>query len=127
MGTDALFYKLKLCDATNCANHHVAMVEKIEKNIIDNFNYQLSANNLDPFFNTNPAYVVEATHIQYIDENGIIHIRPRATEESVVPNIINFRLITISPWAVLFGRAFEPCEVKIGGLIVAYNNHLNKH
>ena len=126
MEGNRLFYTLKLCDATNCANNHVSMVEKIEKNIIDNFNYQLSANNLTPFVSTGPTYLAQATHIQYIDTNDIIHIHARATGKQLTPNIINFRLQAISPWATFLGGAFEPYEVKFGGLLVAYNNHLIK-
>ena len=126
MEGNRLFYTLKLCDATNCANDHVSMVEKIEKNIIANFNYQLSANNLTPFVSPGPTYLAQATHIQYIDTNGIIHIHARATGKQLTPNIVNFRLLAISPWATFLGGAFEPCEVKIGGLLVAYNNHLIK-
>ena len=120
MEGNRLFYTIKLCDATNCVNNHVPKVEKIEKHIIAWFNYQLLANNLAPFVSPGPTYLSQATHIQYIDTDGTVHISPI---ERPPYNIVNFRLLAISRWANLFG-SLEPCEVRIGCLLVAYNNHL---
>ena len=125
MEGNRLFYTLKMCDATNCVNSHVPKVEKIEKHIIEWLNYQLSVNNLTPFVLPEPTYLARATHIQYIDTDGIIHIRPKATEKQLMPNIINFRLLAILPWANLLG-SYNPCEIRIGCLLAAYNNHLSK-
>ena len=125
MEGNRLFYTIRLCDATNCVNNHISKVEKIEKHIIEWFNYQLSANNLAPFVSPGPTYLAQATHIQYLDTDGIIHIQPKVTKKQLTPNIINFRLLAISHWANLFG-SLKPCEVRIGCLLVAYNNHLIK-
>ena len=126
MEGNRLFYTIKLCDATNCVNSHVPKVEKIEKHIIARFKYQLSANNLALFVSPGPTYLAQATHIQYIDTNGIIHIKPKKVmKELPLYNIINFRLLAISRWANLFGY-LDTCEVRIGSLLVAYNNHLIK-
>ena len=125
MEGNRLFYTIKMCDATNCANNHIFKVETIEKGIIACFNHQLSANNLLHFVSPGPTYLARATHIQYLDTDGTIHIRPKSTEKQLTPNIINFRLLTISCWASIFGSC-KPHEVGNKHILMAYNNHLIK-
>ena len=92
-GNNRLFYTLKLCDATNCVNDHFPLVDKLEKNVIDNFNYQISVNHLDAFVSLGSLYVAQTTHIQYIDTNGIIHIQSISAGKQLPPTIINFVFI----------------------------------
>ena len=60
MEGNRLFYTIKLCDATNCANNHIFKVETIEKGIIACFNRQLSVNNLRSFVSPGPTYLAQA-------------------------------------------------------------------
>ena len=114
-----LFYDLKMCDATDCVNNHAPKIEKIENHIIGLFDSQLVANNI---VSTRPTCLERATHIQYVDINGTIHIRPRGTETQVLSDIVNFRLLTVLPSL----GSLVTSEVKIGCLLEAYNNHLIK-
>ena len=113
-----LFYTTKMCDATDCANNHTSKIKQIENRIIALFDSQLSDNNILP----QPTCLENYTHIQYVDINGTIHIRPRGTETQVLSDIVNFRALTVFPSL----RSFLPLEANIGCLLEAYNNHLIK-
>ena len=113
-----LFYNTKMCDATNCANNHASKIEQIEKHIITLFDSQLSDNNI---VFAEPTRLLQATHIQYLDKRGKIHIRPR-TETWVLSDIVNFRPLIVFPSI----GSLEINEVNIGGLLEAYNKHLVK-
>ena len=125
MEGNRLFYSIKLCDATDCVNKHVSKVEQIEKYIISCFDRQLSDNNLLPFVSPGPTYLAQATHIQYLDGNGMAHIKSKATEKQLTPHVINFRLLALSRWANLLG-SLKPYEVGNKPLLIAYSNHLIK-
>ena len=69
-----LFYKSKLCDATDCTTNHILKVSKIEKNIVFHFDIQLIKNNLRPYFLPYKTELNRITHLQYMDTLGIIHL-----------------------------------------------------
>ena len=71
-----LFFDLKLCDATDCVNNHLLKVGNIQKNIIFHFDIQLIENKLKPYFLPRKTNIEDVTHIQYMDELGIIRIDP---------------------------------------------------
>ena len=113
-----LFYPTKTCDSTGCVNNHSAGIEKIENYIVAMFDTNALNNRIIP----KPTCVEKSTHIQYVDINGTIHIRPRGLETQVLSDIVNFRLLTLfSPLT-----SFPSLETKLGGVIDAYNKHLVK-
>ena len=113
-----LFFPTKTCDSTGCVNNHTAGIENIENYIIALFDCQLLDNRILP----NPTCLEKATHMQYMDINGTIHILPRGLETQVLSDIVNFRLLTVFPPLA----SFPPLETKLGRVIEAYNKHLVK-
>ena len=107
-----------MCDATDCVNNHTSKVKKIENYIIALFESQLLDNRILP----KPACLEKATHMQYVDINGTIHIRPRGLETQVLSDVVNFRLLTVFPPLA----SFPPLEAKLGWMIETYNKHLVK-
>ena len=89
MEGNKLFYKTKMCDSTACRNHHMVVVEKIETNIVVFFDIHALNNGIIP----KSATVSTATHLQYMDINGTIHIRPNVAVPVDSHEIVNFRLI----------------------------------
>ena len=113
-----LYFTTKTCDSTGCVNNHMAVIEKIEKNIIALFDIQALNNRIIP----KPACLEGATHMQYMDINGTIHIRPRGLESQVLSDIVNFRLLTVFPPLASFPSLETPLE----GVIDLYDKHLVK-
>ena len=114
-----LFYAKKMCDATNCANHHTSKIEQIENHIISLFDSQLTNNNI---IFVEPKQITYATHIQCLDKDGRLYVLPRGIDINTVYGIVNFRPIIISPNIT----ASSLNRVNIGGLLEAYERHLEK-
>ena len=126
-----LFYGLNYCDATDCVNNHILKVSKIEKNIVFHFDIQLIKNNLRPYFLPYKTDIGNVTHLQYMDELGIIHL-DEFTQDTIFTMpfpIVDFRLLT---------RNFNTFGFGIYGLnnshiyydieeVELYHDHLNKH
>ena len=112
-----LCFEKKMCNLTVCANHHIAMIKKLEDNIVTLFDMHALSNGIIPL----PATIEGATHSQYIDINGVIHIR-RIGEEPYFFDIANFRILK-APSAPQFIPALEtPFEP----LIDEYLKHLRR-
>ena len=91
-----LFFDLKLCDATDCVNNHLLKVGNIEKNIVFHFDIQLIKNKLKPYFLPRKTSIDDVTHIQYMDELGIICFAPFTmdTVTTMPCPMVNFRLLS---------------------------------
>ena len=72
MEAKRLYYSTKMCHSTVCQNYHMNVVEKMEAIIMTLFDTHALNNRIVP----KPTTISEATHMQYIDVNGTIHIRP---------------------------------------------------
>ena len=118
MDGNKLFYKTKTCESTGCRNYHMAVVEKIESNIVVLFDIHALNNRIIP----KSTSLSEATHMQYMDINGTIHIRPRGLEPRVLSDIVNFRLLAAFPPLA----SFQSIETPLEPVIDIYDNHLVK-
>ena len=131
MAGSRLFYSLNYCDATDCVNNHIFKVSKIEKNIVFHFDIQLIKNNLRPYFLPYKTNLGNVTHIQYMDELGIIHLKKFTLDTifTMLFPLVNFRLLT---------RNFNTFGFEICGLnkphfynnieeVELYHDHLNKN
>ena len=126
MASAKLFYCIKLCDETDCFNRHLAKIYKIEKHVKWCFDNHLIRDKLFNYVLCKQSTVSEATHMQYLDTEGIIRISSLSSEEPLPnSNIINFRLISLSRWYHLFADV-KPYDLGIKSLLLAYNNHLVK-
>ena len=125
MASTKLFYNIKLCDATDCINNHLPKIDKIERHVKQCFDHHLVRDNLFNYVLPGQSTISEATHMQYLDMEGNIHIIPLSTKDPLTPLIINFRLLTLSRWYYLFAE-LKPYVVGIKPLLIAYNNHLIK-
>ena len=85
-----LYFSTKTCDSTVCQNYHMAVVEKVETNMVALFDIHALNNRIIPKATT----LSQATHMQYMDINGTIHIRPTGMVPEALSNIVNFRLLT---------------------------------
>ena len=113
-----LYFSTKMCDSTCCSNYHSILVKKIEANITALFDIHALSNRIIP----KPTTVSKATHMQYIDVNGAIHIRPSGMVVEPLSNIINFRLLT-SPERF---TCYRSLETSLEPSIYIYENHLQK-
>ena len=123
-----LFYCVKLCDETNCSNNHIAKIYKIEDHIKSCFKTHLIRDKFLSYGFWHEATVSEATHMQYLDSDGFIHVVSLASKELILGHkLINFRLLSYSPG---FGRFADlpPFELCLGAkfFLKVYTNHLQK-
>ena len=113
-----LFYNTKTCDSTGCGNYHMAVVEKIEANINALFDIHALNNRIIP----KSTSISVATHMQYMDINGVIHIRPTGMAPPVLSDIVNFRQLTSAhPFS-----CFQSIETPLEPVIDIYEEHLVK-
>ena len=123
-----LFYCVKSCDKTNCFNNHIGKIHKIEDHIKSCFKTHLMR---DKFLNLGfwyEATVSEASHIQYLDSDGFIHVVSLASKEPIQGSkLINFRLLYYSPGFIRFANV-PPFELSLGAksLLKFYTHHLIK-
>ena len=123
-----LFYCVKSCDKTNCFNNHIAKIYKIEDHIKSCFKTHLIRNKFLRCSFWHEATVSEATHMQYLDSDGFIHVVSLASKEPIQGSkLINFRLLYYSPGFISFANVppFELCPGAKFSL-KAYVNHLQK-
>ena len=123
-----LFYCVKLCDETNCFNSHIAKIYKIEDHIRSCFKTHLIRDKFLRHGFWQEATVSEASHIQYLDSDGFIHVVSLTSKELILGHkLINFRLLSYSNWFSRFADLplFELCPGAKSSL-KAYTNHLIK-
>ena len=128
MASVNLFYCIKLCDEPDCFKEHIAKIYKIEDHIKCCFKAHIVRDKLFNYVLSHNATVSEATHMQYLDAEGFIHIASLASEEPLPGSqVINFRLISLCRWYHLAANV-KPCELDPGAksFLKAYNDHLIK-
>ena len=113
-----LYFSKKRCSSTACVNYHSILIEKIESNIIALFDTHALSNRIIPI----PVVISEATHMQYIDVNGTVHIRPSGMVVEPISSIVNFRLL-IAPERF---TCYQPLETPLEPLINIYEKHIKK-
>ena len=79
-----LFYCVKSCDETNCFNNHIAKIYKIEDHIKSCFKTHLIRDKFLSYGFWQKATVSEASHIQYLDSDGFIHVVSLASKEPIL-------------------------------------------
>ena len=113
-----LYFSKKSCDSTFCSNYHSIIVGEIESSIIVLFDMFAISHEISPI----PVSILEATHIQYIDINGTMHICPFGMVVEPISDIVNFRLLKSSE---LF-KSYPSKETTLDPIIDLYENHLEK-
>ena len=128
MASVNLFYCIKLCDEPGCFKKHLAKIYKIEDHIKCCFKAHIVRDKLFNYVLSHNATVSEATHMQYLDTEGFIHIASLTSKEPLPGSkVINFRLIALSRW-YHFATNVKLCELDPGAksFLKAYTNHLIK-
>ena len=118
------FYCVKLCDEPGCCDNHINKIYKIEDHIKSCFKAHIVRDKLFTYVFSHNASVFEATHMQYLDVEGFIHIVSLDAKQPVSnSNVINFRLLTLFKWHYL-----KPYELDRGAktFLKFYTNHLIK-
>ena len=122
-----LFYSVKLCDETNCFNNHITKMYQVEDHIKSCFKTQLIRDKFLSYGFWQEATVSEATHMQYLDSDGIIRVVSLTSKEPIQGSklIINFRLLSYSPGFIRFANvpSFELC-LGVKFFLKNYFNHL---
>ena len=113
-----LYFSKKMCDSMFCSNYHSILVGKIETSIMTLFDISALSNGIIP----KPTTLLEATHMQYIDVNGTIHIRPSGMVVEPLSSIVNFRLLRLPERF----RCYQSIETSLDPIIDIYENHLQK-
>ena len=114
-----LYFHTKTCDATDCVNNHAPRIEKLENYIVSLFDIQALNNGIIP---KTVLFSGMATHMQYMDINGTIHLRSRGNETPVFSDIVNFRLLRLSRPLT----SFPSLETDLGDVIDDYIEHVYK-
>ena len=123
-----LFYCVKLCDEMNCSKNHIAKIYKIEDHIKSCFKTHLIRDKFLSYGFWHEATVSEATHMQYLDSDGFIHVVSLVSKEPILGHkLINFRLLSYSPGFSRFAD-LPPFELCLGAkfFLKVYTNHLQK-
>ena len=113
-----LYFSKKSCGSSFCVNYHSILVNQIETTITVLFDIFALSHEISPI----PVSLLEATHIQYIDINGTIHIYPFGTVVDPISSIVNFRLLKSTE---LF-KTYPSMETTLDPIIDLYENHLEK-
>ena len=113
-----LYFSKKSCTSTFCSNYHSIIVGEIETSIIVLFDMFAISHRISPI----PVSLLEASHIQYIDINGTIHISPFGTVVEPISDIVNFRLLK----SIELFKTYPSMETTLNPIIDLYENHLEK-
>ena len=124
-----LFYYVKLCDETDCFENHIKKISEIQNHITECFKAHVIR---DRVFNHyvfwHEASVSEATHIQYLDSEGVIRIVSLDSKDALPgTKVINFRLLSFSTGFSRFTNV-KPFELSLGAksFLNFYTRHLIK-
>ena len=123
-----LFYCIKLCDEVDCFNNHLTSIYKIEDHIMGCFKAHVIRDKLFNYLSAKDVTVSEATHMQYLDSDGFIHIASLASKETLPGfKVVNFRLLSLPRWYYLSADV-KPFELSPGAksFFKAYSGHLIK-
>ena len=128
MDSVKLFYCVKLCDEVDCFNNHIAKIYKIEDHIKGCFKAHVIRDKILNYVFWHVATVSEATHMQYLDSDGFIHIASLNSKDTLPGSkVINFRLLSLTKGFDRFANV-KPFELSMGAksFLKAYANHLIK-
>ena len=128
MASVNFLYCVKLCDEPGCYDNHINKIYKIEDHIKSCFKAHIVRDKLFNYVLVHNALVSEATHMQYLDGEGFIHIVSLSSKETLPGSkVINFRLLFLSRWHHL-ATDVKPFELDLGAksLLNFYGNHLIK-
>ena len=128
MASVNFFYCVKLCDEPGCYDKHINKIYKIEDHIKSCFKAHIVRDKLFNYVLAHNALVPEATHMQYLDEEGFIHIVSLSSTDPLPGSkVINFRLLSLSRWYHL-ATVVKPFELDLGAksFLKSYANHLIK-
>ena len=123
-----LFYCVKSCDETNCFNNHIAKMYRVENHIKSCFKTHLIRDKFLSHGFWHEATVSEATHMQYLDSDGFIHVVSLTSKEPIQESkLINFRLLSYFPGFSRFANV-PPFELSLGAksLLKFYTRQLIK-
>ena len=123
-----LFYCVKLCDETDCFNKHIRKIHKIQDNIVECFKAHVIRDRVCNHVFWHEASVSEATHMQYLDSEGFIHIASLNSKDALPgTKVINFRLLSFSKGFSRFTNV-KPFELSLGAksFLKFYTRHLIK-
>ena len=113
-----LYYSTKMCGNSMCRNFHTLDIADIEKNIITLFDIHALSNGIIP----KPTNLSKATHSQYIDITGVIHIRPMGMIPDPYLDVVNLRLLALpNPYS-----CYLSIETNLEHVIELYEKHLVK-
>ena len=103
MASVNFLYCVKLCDDPGCLGNHIKMIYKIEDHIKVCFKAHIVRNKLFNHVLSHNAMVSEATHMQYLDAEGRIHIASLSSKNTLPGSeVTNFRLLPLSKWCEIF-------------------------
>ena len=92
-----LFYRVKLCDETDCFTKDISKVYKIQDHIVECFKTHVNRDRYFGYCFWHEATVSEATHMQYLDSNGFIYIVSLDSKDALPRSkVVNFRLLSFS-------------------------------
>ena len=123
-----LFYCVKLCDEMDCFEKHIRKVHKIQDHITECFKAHVIRDRYFGYCFWHEATVSEATHMQYLDSEGFIHILSLDSKDALPTNkVVNFRLLSFSNGFSRFTNV-KPFELSLGAksLLKFYSQHLIK-
>ena len=117
-GKRSLYYSIKMCGNSVCRNYHILDINNIENAITILFDVHALINGIIPKQTT----LEKATHAQYIDITGTIHIRPMGMIPDPYLDIVNLRLLTLpDPYS-----CYSSIETTLVLALEAYEDHLQK-
>ena len=123
-----LFYRVKLCDETDCFNKHIRKIREIQDHIAECFKANVNRDRYRVFSQIfwNEATVSEATHMQYLE--GFIHIASLDSKDALPgTKVINLRLLSFSKGFSRFTNV-KPFGLSLGAksFLKFYTHHLIK-
>ena len=117
-GKRSLYYSIKMCGNSMCRNYHILDIYSIEKAITILFDIHALSNGIIP----KRATLEKATHVQYIDITGTIHISQMGMIPDPYLDVINLRLLKLpDPYS-----CYSSFETTLELALEAYENHLEK-
>ena len=117
-GKRSLYYPIKMCGNSMCRNYHILDINSIENAITTLFDVHTLIYGIIPKQTT----LEKATHAQYIDITGTIHIRPLGRIPDPYLDIVNLRLLTLpNPYS-----CYSSIETTLVLALEAYEDHLQK-
>ena len=117
-GKRSLYYSIKMCGDSMCRNYHILDIDNIEKAITILFDIHALSNGIIPKQTT----LEKATHAQYVDITGTIHIRQMGMIPDPYLDVVNLRLLKLpDPYS-----CYSSIETTLELALETYETHLQK-